>query len=575
MNFRRLLPALLVALLALPAVHAQAINGSLTCTGTPTASATCTDSISNLIIVPAGTAAGSSITDTSTGAGGTVIDSTIIGAANHMTTGSSPDWIVGVSNNLNSGGVNGTGGSLDFIQGFNNNASPDPNATGPAGGIWFISGYNNTITSNDANILINGSGNTVSGTQGMNWGITVLGGSNNLTASSGSVLGSVNTLSNVLRGSVSGYLNQVTNAQDPAISGNNNTVTGNQQAVVGDGNTLTQNASAAVGNGNTLNGQGNVLGNGNVLGPDATNTTMISNGGTTDRSNVVFFGSRTLAGVAPGVLQDDGVNLGQLSAAVTAFGGGANYLNGVWTGPLYSLTGAVNGNYTDVGTALEALDQAIPTSGGGTGPAGPQGPQGPQGPAGAGGNVTAGKNITVTQNGSTFTVSTTNTPTFTKVTATNGTSTTTVSGEGVTITPATGNPVSVTAAGLDNGGNTINGVGNGLVAPGSQQAVNGGQLFNAQQADRNWAKEYTDNAVAGLNDRIARVGAEGAAEANLGANYRDTPNSIAAGLGWEGGHNGLAVGYRHQSEDGRMSWTIQAAISGPERSVGVGFGYGW
>jgi hypothetical protein len=293
----------------------------------------------------------------------------------------------------------------------------------------------------------------------------------------------------------------------------------------------------------------------------ASDCTAIGNGAVCNQSATVSFGSPgqdyTLQHVAPGVLMNDAVNVGQLNTGLSYLGGGAGINNGVFTAPSYVLSG---GTFNNVGSALLYLDNK--PSGGGS--------------SGSGATVTAGTNIVVTKdaNGNQV-VSTSTTPTFSTVTTSNATSTTVTSGDGVTITPATGNAVTLSGGGLDNGGNVINGVGNGQIAPGSQQAINGGQLFNAQAQDRNWAKEYTDQAVSGLNDRIARVGAESAAEANLGPNYRDTPNSFAAGLGFQGGHNAIAVGYRHISESQRVSWTIQAAISGPERSVGMGIGYGW
>ena len=302
----------------------------------------------------------------------------------------------------------------------------------------------------------------------------------------------------------------------------------------------------------------------------ATDCTAIGNGATCTQSATVSFGSPgydyTLQHVAPGVLSNDAVNVGQLNQGLSYLGAGAGLSNGVFTAPNYVLSG---GTFNNVGSALLYLDSK--PSGTGS-----QGPAGPQGPAGSGANVTAGQNIVVTHdaNGNDV-VSTSTTPTFSTVTASNATSTTTVSGDGVVITPATSNAVTLSGAGLDNGGQIINGVAPGQISPTSQQAINGGQLFNAQQADRNWAKAYTDQAIQGLNDRIARVGATSAASAALASNYRDTPNSFAAGLGFQGGHNAIAVGYRHVSESQRVSWSIQGAISGSERSIGVGVGYGW
>jgi hypothetical protein len=311
-------------------------------------------------------------------------------------------------------------------------------------------------------------------------------------------------------------------------------------------------------------------------------STAIGNYALADQANTVSFGNdttgvtRRLVNVSPGINSSDAMTMGQGQTVTSIFGGGANLLTN--TAPTYLFTSPyAAGTYYDVGSALTALDNGqnalwnafnnLPT-GGGT-----QGPQGPAGQNGTGANVIAGNNIVVTKDTSgNDVVSTVADPTFNSVTASSSAGKTVVSASGVTITPSNGSSVSLTDQGLDNGGNVIRNVGAGT-AP--TDAVNVGQLTAGINNAENWAKDYTDSQVAGLRDQIARVGAEQAASAALAGNYRDTPNSFAAGVGFQGGHNAIAVGYRHISESRRVSWSIQGAISGGERSIGVGIGYGW
>lgn len=79
----------------------------------------------------------------------------------------------------------------------------------------------------------------------------------------------------------------------------------------------------------------------------------------------------------------------------------------------------------------------------------------------AGGDIVAGDNIAVEENGSDITISTTPTPEFDSITV--------------------GDVTIDKDAGIDAGGKPITGVADGEVAQGSQDAVNGGQLYQAAQ----------------------------------------------------------------------------------------------
>ncbi len=213
---------------------------------------------------------------------------------------SGSNLIYGANNTLSASNAD------NMISGWGNTAA------GKLGNLT-ITGEANNVHSDDSNISITGSGNTVTGTQGENWGLNINGGSNQVDSSSGTIDGSVNTVSNVTRGTIDGFLNNVTNASDTAILGNGNTVTNDQTITVGNGNTNTASQGVVVGNHDTNQVAGGViLGNNSGLGADAINSVIVGNDTYTDRANTVDVGGRTISGVAPGVLPDDAANIGQL-----------------------------------------------------------------------------------------------------------------------------------------------------------------------------------------------------------------------------------------------------------------------
>lgn len=132
---------------------------------------------------------------------------------------------------------------------------------------------------------------------------------------------------------------------------------------------------------------------------------------------------------------------------------------------------------------------------------------------------------------------------------------------------------------------------NSYADAGDTRTLNSAEHY-ADQGDaavKDWAKAYTDDAAARtlrdanaytdmrfkqLNDRFARVNAMGSAETSMSANFRGD-NSLAAGVGFAGGHNAIAVGYRHVMSSGHVSVSFHGAISGSERTLGAGIGYSW
>ncbi|MCG5030078.1 YadA-like family protein [Mesosutterella sp. OilRF-GAM-744-9] len=99
-----------------------------------------------------------------------------------------------------------------------------------------------------------------------------------------------------------------------------------------------------------------------------------------------------------------------------------------------------------------------------------------------------------------------------------------------------GRSVVITGEGIDAGGGRITGLGSGRVAPGSSDAVNGSQLYEAQSGLR--------HSITGLQEDLAKVGAGAAALAALHPQDYDESHrfSIAAGLGHFKNREGVAVG---------------------------------
>jgi hypothetical protein len=337
-------------------------------------------------------------------------------------------------------------------------------------------------------------------------------------------------------------------------------------------------------------------------------------------------GSTQIHNVTAGTEPTDAVNVRQLDTTAynlgSSLGGGASYIAGVWTAPTYSLsTGSFNtvgdaltsldtnattqfmatatwlgggamfngttftgptyflfapgaaGQYSDVGSALSALDQGLtavntridnlPVGGGGTGPQGPAGPQGPTGPTGPQGpKGDPGKDgIDGTNGGGTDAL------------AVHYDS---ASKDKVTLAGTEGTTISNVKAGVadDDAANV------GQVSAQVQQAINTANAYtDASSAQTlNWANAYTDRKFAEVNKRFSTTQAMATAQTQMVATFAGADpsarNRIAAGVGYAGGHNGLAVGYQHVTEKG-VAWNVGGAVAGRDRTIGAGVGYSW
>ncbi len=108
------------------------------------------------------------------------------------------------------------------------------------------------------------------------------------------------------------------------------------------------------------------------------------------------------------------------------------------------------------------------------------------------------------------------------------------------------------------------------------------------------ANAYTDTRFAAWNDdftrfkgdlerrlhaqdrRIDRQGAMGAAMLNMAISAAGirTDNRVGVGVGFQGGERALSVGYQRAFGE-RTTFSLGGALSGDERSVGMGAGFGW
>lgn len=298
---------------------------------------------------------------------------------------------------------------------------------------------------------------------------------------------------------------------------------------------------------------GTAIGDGATVELAATNSVAVGAGSTTARANAFSVGAagaeRQLVNVAAAAADTDAVNLGQLRTAVSAFGAGAGFGNGMFAAPAYVIQGA---SFADVGAAFDAVDSKLTELDGRVGgPAGPQGPIGPVGPAGPQGPA-GGDPLSAVYDSDTR--------------------------DTLTLQGAQGTRVANVADGA---------------AP--TDAANVRQVQSGDAQTLSQANAYTDSRIQALNldlpgfrreiddrfadqdKRISRVGAMGTAMAQMTASAAGirTPNRLAVGTGVQGGHAAFAVGYQRAIGDS-ATFTIGGAISGDgEDSVGAGYGVGW
>ena len=140
---------------------------------------------------------------------------------------------------------------------------------------------------------------------------------------------------------------------------------------------------------------------------------------------------------------------------------------------------------------------------------------------------------------------------------------TTINNNGLTIkTSDTDRTISIADGNVNMGGNTVSGVADGQVAPGSTDAVNGGQLWQSDQA------------INKLDNRVNRVGAGAAALAALHPLDFDPDDKwdFAAGYGNYKDASAVAVGAYYRPNEDTM-FSVGGSFGGGENMVNAGVSF--
>ena len=386
---------------------------------------------------------------------------------------------------------------------------------------------------------------------------------------------------------------------DTKTNGYNSTVVGGGSTTDGVRNTVVGSLAETNGKDNTVVGASSRTGDGQfkvtVLGANAggyaDNCVALGSGSECREANTVSVGAggpqgtRRVTNVTAGVANNDAATVGQLQPVTAALGGGATFTGGVFTAPTYTFK---SGNtYNNVGDALADLDGRVttveqtPVSGSGTpGPRGAdglsayevalangfqgneqdwlaslKGEPGVQGPAGndgvdgsagtgSGSTAKAGTNVEVTNNtDGTQTVAVSDNVQLSDAGSVS-VGATTVDAQGVSIQ---GGP-SVTTAGVNAGNQRVTNVQAGRVQHGSTDAVNGGQLWDAQQAwDDRWTDtdrrlRQQDRRINGLGAQLGAMSQMATAAAQNGGTAVGQVN-LNMGVGFSGGAAAVSVGW--------------------------------
>ena len=372
--------------------------------------------------------------------------------------------------------------------------------------------------------------------------VTALGGGASIDPTTGAVTGPTYTLAN---GGTQTTVAGAFGALDSALTTTNGNVTNNATAITNIQNQLDDGTVGLV--------------------QQASAGANLTVGANTDGTTVDFTGTagmRTLTGVANGVGANDAVNVSQLTPVVAALGGGATIdpTTGAVTGPTYTV-GDGHGGTTTVNTvagAVTNLDTRVTTNEGSITTLQQQLSDGSVGlvqQASSGANLTVGANT----NG-----------TAVDFTGTSGSRILTGVANGVNDSDAvtiaqlkatglidyTGKELgalvyddltlgTATLGGV--GGTIIDNLKNGLIASGSMQAVNGGQLFDMQQNFDNKFSQLNSQ-YNSLDGRIGTI-EQGIADGSIGGPSIDPslpgtgPGSTQVGDGAvASGDNSTAIG---------------------------------
>lgn len=177
-----------------------------------------------------------------------------------------------------------------------------------------------------------------------------------------------------------------------------------------------------------------------------------------------------------------------------------------------------------------------------------------------------GKNLSTSVDKGTITVHMSDTPVFTSVTAS------TITGN----TIKAGDTVILSQQGADMGGTKITHLKDGDVSPTSTDAVNGGQLYETNQAIANNATNISSlsHSISNLDNRVNKVGAGAAALAALHPLDFDPDAKwdFAAGYGNYRGTNAAAVGAYYRPNEDTM-FSVGGTFGNGENMVNAGVSF--
>ena len=177
-----------------------------------------------------------------------------------------------------------------------------------------------------------------------------------------------------------------------------------------------------------------------------------------------------------------------------------------------------------------------------------------------------GKNLSTSVDKGTITVHMSDTPVFTSVTAS------TITGN----TIKAGDTVILSQQGADMGGTKITHLKDGDVSPTSTDAVNGGQLYETNQAIANNATNISSlsHSISNLDNRVNKVGAGAAALAALHPLDFDPDAKwdFAAGYGNYRGANAAAVGAYYRPNEDTM-FSVGGTFGNGENMVNAGVSF--
>lgn len=139
----------------------------------------------------------------------------------------------------------------------------------------------------------------------------------------------------------------------------------------------------------------------------------------------------------------------------------------------------------------------------------------------------------------------------------------------------------VTRSRINAGNQRVTGVAAGAIAPGSTDAINGGQLWDYQrQQDDRW--NLTDRRFRQLDKRVSGVCAMAQANAQMATStsaiHGENRNRLAVGVGGCSGQAAISIGYTRDVTTPRGSpsaFSIGVSRSGQDTAVGAAWAIGW